>query len=128
MNVMIRASAVVALLVIGTASSVRADTATAQVSYEIYDFYHPTELLSDGSIRVTARNQATGESFTADDRSGNVFTLPVGTPGNAIAYSSGYMNLRDMLIPGALLVVIAWIAFNLTAIYYWPMIGLAIGH
>jgi len=79
MNVMIRASAVVVLLVIGTASSVRADTATAEVSYEIYDFYHPTELLSDGSIRVTARNQATGESFTADDRSGNVFTLPVGT-------------------------------------------------
>jgi sodium-dependent dicarboxylate transporter 2/3/5 len=60
--------------------------------------------------------------------SGLAFTLPVGTPGNAIAYSSGYMNLRDMLIPGALLVVIAWIAFNLTAIYYWPTIGLAIGH
>jgi sodium-dependent dicarboxylate transporter 2/3/5 len=60
--------------------------------------------------------------------SGLAFTLPVGTPGNAIAYSSGYMNLRDMLIPGALLVVIAWITFNLTAIYYWPTIGLAIGH
>jgi sodium-dependent dicarboxylate transporter 2/3/5 len=58
--------------------------------------------------------------------SGLAFTLPVGTPGNAIAYSSGYMNLRDMLIPGALLVVIAWITFNLTAIYYWPTIGLVV--
>jgi len=58
--------------------------------------------------------------------SGLAFTLPVGTPGNAIAYSSGYMNLRDMLIPGALLVVVAWIAFNLTAIYYWPTIGLVV--
>lgn len=58
--------------------------------------------------------------------SGLAFTLPVGTPGNAIAYSSGYMNLRDMLIPGALLVIVAWAAFNLTAIYYWPLIGLGI--
>jgi sodium-dependent dicarboxylate transporter 2/3/5 len=58
--------------------------------------------------------------------SGLAFTLPVGTPGNAIAYSSGYMQLRDMLVPGALLVVIAWAAFNLTAIYYWPLIGLAL--
>jgi len=80
MNVMIRASAIVALLVLGTASSVRADDiVTAELSYDIYDFYHPTELLLDSSIRVTAQNQATGESFTADDRSGNVFTLPVGT-------------------------------------------------
>ena len=52
------------------------------------------------------------------------FTLPVGTPGNAIAYSSGYLRLRDMLGPGAVLVVIAWAAFNLVAIYYWPLIGL----
>ncbi len=56
--------------------------------------------------------------------SGLAFTLPVGTPGNAIAYSSGYMQLRDMLVPGAILVVVAWIAFNLTAIYFWPLIGL----
>ena len=58
--------------------------------------------------------------------SGLAFTLPVGTPGNAIAYSSGYMTLRDMLVPGALLVLVAWTAFNLTAIYYWPTIGLVL--
>ena len=58
--------------------------------------------------------------------SGLAFTLPVGTPGNAIAYSSGYMQLRDMLVPGSILVVIAWAAFNLTAIYYWPFIGLSL--
>jgi sodium-dependent dicarboxylate transporter 2/3/5 len=58
--------------------------------------------------------------------SGLAFTLPVGTPGNAIAYSSGYMNLKDMLVPGAILVLVAWATFNLTAIYYWPLIGLAI--
>jgi len=83
MNVLIRASAalaVAALVVLGTASPVRADgVVTAELGYDIYDFYNPTELLRDGSIRVTARNQATGESFTADERSGNVFTVPVGT-------------------------------------------------
>src|SRR4029077_11110109 len=46
--------------------------------------------------------------------SGLAFTLPVGTPGNAIAYSSGYLRLRDMLVPGFVLVVVAWAAFNLT--------------
>jgi hypothetical protein len=79
MNVLIRASAVAALLGLGTASPVRADeTVIAEVSYQIFDFYNPTELLQDGSIRVTARNQATGETFSPDDHSG-VFLLPVGT-------------------------------------------------
>src|SRR5256886_2029276 len=58
---------------------------------------------------------------------GLAFTLPVGTPGNAIAYSSGYLRLRDMLVPGFVLVAVAWLAFNLTAVYYWPLIGLGVG-
>ena len=77
MNVMIRASAVVALLALGTAAPVRAEE-VAEVSYQIFDFYNPTELLNDGSIRVTARNQATGQTFAPDDHSGT-FLLPVGT-------------------------------------------------
>ncbi|HJQ85383.1 MAG TPA: DASS family sodium-coupled anion symporter [Candidatus Binatia bacterium] len=52
------------------------------------------------------------------------FTLPVGTPANAIAYSSGYLRMRDMLIPGALLSVSAWLTFNLVVTYYWPLLGL----
>lgn len=81
MNVMIRAFAVVALLAFGIASPVRADDSlvSAEVSYDIFDFYNPSELVRDGSIRVSARNQATGQTYTADDRSGNVFVLPVGT-------------------------------------------------
>jgi hypothetical protein len=29
-----------------------------------------------------------------------------------------------MLGPGAVLVVVAWAAFNLVVVYYWPLIGL----
>jgi len=58
--------------------------------------------------------------------SGLAFTLPVGTPGNAIAYSSGYLRLRDMLVPGSLLVVVAWAIFNLAVHFYWPLIGLTL--
>lgn len=52
--------------------------------------------------------------------------LPIGTPANAIAYSSGYLSLRDMVIPGIVLNVCAWICFNIMAAVYWPLLGLYI--
>ncbi|HWP65736.1 MAG TPA: DASS family sodium-coupled anion symporter [Candidatus Limnocylindria bacterium] len=55
------------------------------------------------------------------------FTLPIGTPANAIAYSSGYLNVRDMLLPGLILCVSAWITFNLVAWLVWPALGITLG-
>ena len=55
------------------------------------------------------------------------FTLPIGTPANAIAYSSGYLSIRDMMVPGAILAVSSWVVFNLVARYYWPLLGIYIG-
>ncbi len=75
---MIRALALVAPLVVGTASISHADTTTADVTYEIYNFYNPSQPLDDSSMRVTAHNNTTGVSYTADQRGGNEFTLPVG--------------------------------------------------
>lgn len=54
-------------------------------------------------------------------------TLPIGTPANAIAYSSGYLSLRDLVLPGAVLAFVAWLLFNLMAAGYWPLLGLHLG-
>ncbi|GBD26159.1 Sodium-dependent dicarboxylate transporter SdcS [bacterium HR30] len=54
-------------------------------------------------------------------------TLPIGTPANAIAYSSGYLALRDLIVPGAVLAFCAWVLFNLMAAFYWPLLGLSVG-
>jgi sodium-dependent dicarboxylate transporter 2/3/5 len=55
------------------------------------------------------------------------FTLPIGTPSNAIAYSSGYLTVRDMMIPGAILAIASWLTFNLVARTVWPLLGIALG-
>jgi sodium-dependent dicarboxylate transporter 2/3/5 len=54
---------------------------------------------------------------------GLAFAFPIGTPANAIAYSSGYLRLRDLILPGMLMGFVAWIVFNIAANYYWPWIG-----
>jgi len=58
--------------------------------------------------------------------SGLAFMLPVGTPPNAIAYSSGYYKIKDSIKFGLLLNISAFIIFNLIANTYWKLIGLYI--
>ena len=55
--------------------------------------------------------------------SGLAFSLPMGTPPNAICYSSGYYGLREALKAGFVLNVASWIAFLLMVKLYWPLIG-----
>jgi sodium-dependent dicarboxylate transporter 2/3/5 len=58
--------------------------------------------------------------------SGLAFTLPISTPPNAIAYSSGYYEISDIVKPGLMLNMLAWIVFIIIALVYWPMIGLSL--
>jgi sodium-dependent dicarboxylate transporter 2/3/5 len=58
--------------------------------------------------------------------SGLAFMFPMGTPPNAIAYSSGYYEIKDVLLPGLILNLTSWIAFIIMALVYWPIIGLSI--
>lgn len=55
---------------------------------------------------------------------GMAFMLPIGTPANAIAFSSGFLRLRDMALPGLVLNSIAFVIFNLMAFWFWPLLGI----
>ncbi len=57
---------------------------------------------------------------------GLTFILPVGTPANALAHSSGYLRTRELLLPGAIMILSAWLGLNLAIRYYWPILGFAI--
>lgn len=57
---------------------------------------------------------------------GFAFTLPMATPANAIAVSSGYLNIADMVRVGIFASLSAWLVFNLMVRFYWPLIGLGL--
>jgi sodium-dependent dicarboxylate transporter 2/3/5 len=50
------------------------------------------------------------------------FMLPVGTPPNAIAYSTGRVSMKDMITTGVLLNILALIITLSLALYIWPFI------
>jgi len=55
---------------------------------------------------------------------GLAFSLPMGTPANAIAYSAGYYRLRDSFVAGAVFKVVALLLFALVVKFYWPLLGI----
>ncbi len=55
---------------------------------------------------------------------GLAFMLPMSTPANAIAISSNYVTVKDMVKGGVIMFIAAWVVFNLVAAFYWPLIGL----
>lgn len=50
--------------------------------------------------------------------------LPVSTPPNAIAYGSGILKARDMILPGLIITVVAFLSVMFVGTYYWKLIGL----
>jgi sodium-dependent dicarboxylate transporter 2/3/5 len=54
------------------------------------------------------------------------FMLPIATPANAMAYSSGYLSVRDLLVPSTIMIVGSLIVFNLVANWYWPLVGFSL--
>ncbi|MBE7413967.1 MAG: anion permease [Deltaproteobacteria bacterium] len=52
------------------------------------------------------------------------FMFPMGTPAIAIAASSNYISIRDSVKGGFIMFVLAWLAFNLVAALWWPLIGM----
>ena len=48
-------------------------------------------------------------------------SLPRETP-----YSSGFLGVRDMMVPGAILAFSSWAAFNVVARFVWPLLGIGV--
>lgn len=55
---------------------------------------------------------------------GLAFLLPMGTPPNAIAFSSGYYRVKDALKWGIVLKLVSWAVYIFVLKYYWPLIGM----
>jgi sodium-dependent dicarboxylate transporter 2/3/5 len=54
---------------------------------------------------------------------GLAFCLPMGTPANAIIFSSGFLKMRDLAVPGAVIMLFAWLLFLAAAGFVWPLLG-----
>jgi sodium-dependent dicarboxylate transporter 2/3/5 len=55
---------------------------------------------------------------------GLAYCLPMGTPATAIVYGSGHLSSREIILPGALIMVISWVLFLASVFFVWPLIGL----
>jgi len=54
---------------------------------------------------------------------GLAFMLPMGTPANALIYSTGHVSLRTMIRRGAAMSVTSWLVFVLVVQLVWPVLG-----
>jgi solute carrier family 13 (sodium-dependent dicarboxylate transporter), member 2/3/5 len=57
---------------------------------------------------------------------GLAYCLPMGTPATAIAYASGYLKSRDIIVSGAVVMAISWLLFMASVVFVWPLIGLKV--
>ena len=51
------------------------------------------------------------------------FILPIGTPASAIAYSSRFISIGEMVRTGSLLSLFGLVAFATLLFFYWPILG-----
>jgi len=54
------------------------------------------------------------------------YVLPMSTPAVAIAYSSGYLRIREVIIPASIMWVVSWLTLMLTARFWWPVLGVVV--
>jgi sodium-dependent dicarboxylate transporter 2/3/5 len=58
---------------------------------------------------------------------GLAFSLPISSPPNAICFSAGYYNVREVVRRGVILSCIALGVFLLLMAFYWPLLHLGGG-
>ncbi len=67
-----------------------------------------------------------GMIFLIAGGSGLAYLLPMSTPAIAIAYSSGYYNLRAIAVPAVLLHIVSIAVMLLAAWLWWPLFGVRV--
>jgi solute carrier family 13 (sodium-dependent dicarboxylate transporter), member 2/3/5 len=65
--------------------------------------------------------------YAVGSASGLAYALPMSTPAVAIAYSSGYLKITQVLIPATMMALVSWITLLLTARFWWPILGIWAG-
>ncbi len=55
---------------------------------------------------------------------GLAYCLPMGTPATAIAYASGFLSSRNIIVSGLIIMVISWLLFLGSVMFIWPLLGL----
>ena len=51
------------------------------------------------------------------------FILPIATPASALAYSSRFLTLKEMIWSGSILSLMGLVLYLFLLMFYWPMIG-----
>ena len=54
------------------------------------------------------------------------YVLPMSTPAVAIAYSSGYLRIREVIVPASIMWIVSWLTLMLAARFWWPILGIRI--
>ena len=54
------------------------------------------------------------------------YVLPMSTPAVAIAYSSGYLKIREVIVPASIMWVASWVTLMLVARFWWPVLGIRV--
>jgi len=54
------------------------------------------------------------------------YVLPMSTPAVALAYSSGFLKIREVIVPAAIMWIVSWSTLMLTAKFWWPIVAVAV--
>jgi sodium-dependent dicarboxylate transporter 2/3/5 len=65
--------------------------------------------------------------YAVASASGLAYALPMSTPPVALAYSSGYLKMKEVLLPALMMAAVSWLTLLLTAKFFWPLLGIRIG-
>jgi sodium-dependent dicarboxylate transporter 2/3/5 len=64
--------------------------------------------------------------YAVASASGLAFALPMSTPAVAIAYSSGYLKLKEVALPAAIMALVSWLALLAAGRFWWPLVDIHI--